>query len=64
LHGDVLHHYPTGKAFVCEDDEAELPRLLIRVLALLGGFLVEKILEQKLKRVKLKRRFFKKPFLF
>jgi len=36
MHGDVLHHYPAGKAFVCEDVEAELPRFLEHAITIAG----------------------------
>ena len=34
--GDVLHHYPAGKAFLCEDAEVELPRFLNRDITIAG----------------------------
>ena len=36
LHGDVLHHYPAGKAFICEDVEEELLRFLDRSISIAG----------------------------
>jgi tRNA pseudouridine13 synthase len=36
LHGDVLHHYPAGKAFICENVEEELPRFLEQGITIAG----------------------------
>ncbi|MDD2382640.1 MAG: tRNA pseudouridine(13) synthase TruD [Sulfurospirillaceae bacterium] len=36
LNGDVLHHYPAGKAFVCENIDVELPRFLARDITITG----------------------------
>jgi len=36
MHGDVLHHYPAGKAFICENVEEELPRFLEHGITIAG----------------------------
>ncbi|MDR1614966.1 MAG: tRNA pseudouridine(13) synthase TruD [Campylobacteraceae bacterium] len=36
LKGDVCHHYPHGKAFLCDDLDAELKRFLARDITITG----------------------------
>lgn len=36
MHGDVLHHYPAGKAFICENIDDELPRFLDKSITIAG----------------------------
>lgn len=36
MHGDVLHHYPAGKAFICENTTDELPRFLDKSITIAG----------------------------
>lgn len=42
INGDVLHHYPHGKAFMCEDIENEVKRFLSKDITITGLLFGEK----------------------
>lgn len=41
MQGDVLHHYPHGKAFVCQDIDAEVERFIKRDITVTGWLVGE-----------------------
>ncbi len=45
LKGDVLHHYPHGKAFLCEDLETEIQRFATKQTTLTGFLLGAKAMQ-------------------
>ncbi len=65
LHGDVLHHYPAGKAFVCEDDEAELPRFIDKGISIAGWLFGGKNIRAEAKAGEVEEKIFQEalPFL-
>lgn len=65
LHGDVLHHYPAGKAFVCENAEEELPRFLERGITIAGWLVGGKNIRAEHKAGVIEQTMFKEsePFL-
>ena len=65
LHGDVLHHYPAGKAFVCENVEEELPRFLEHGITVAGWLLGGKNIRAEYEAGVIEEEIFKEcePFL-
>lgn len=65
MHGDVLHHYPAGKAFVCENVEEELPRFLERGISIAGWLVGGKNIKAEHEAGVIEQEMFKEsePFL-
>jgi len=65
MHGDVLHHYPAGKAFVCENVEEELPRFLERGITIAGWLVGGKNIRAEYEAGVIEQEMFKEsePFL-
>lgn len=65
LHGDVLHHYPAGKAFICENIDEELPRFLEHAITIAGWLVGGKNIRAEYEAGEIEKRSFfeSEPFL-
>ncbi len=65
LHGDVLHHYPAGKAFICEDVTQELPRFLEKNITIAGWLVGGKNIQAEYEAGEIEKELFHEstPFL-
>ena len=65
LRGDVMHHYPAGKAFVGESIEAELPRFQARDITITGWLVGGKNIRAEYEAGEIESKMFQEsePFL-
>lgn len=59
LKGDVLHHYPYGKAFLCENLEDEAKRFQAREITLLGWLIGKRAMQSQGLAKNIEEEFFK-----
>lgn len=65
IQGDVCHHYPHGKAFLCEDLDTELKRFLQKEITLTGWLVGGKCIKAENLSAQIEEEYFleAKPFL-
>ena len=59
LDGDVLHHYPHGKMFLCEDATSESKRFADRNITIAGLLLGKKVLEAQSRAKEIEEEIYK-----
>lgn len=59
FNGDILHHYPHGKAFLCEESNTEAQRFKNRQITLTGWLVGNRTMQSELEAKKIEEEFFK-----
>lgn len=62
--GDVLHHYPYGKAFLCEDLQSEVERFKQRQITLSGWLVGQRAMKSELVSWQIEEEFYKSALPF
>ncbi len=62
--GDILHHYPHGKAFLCEDLDEEAGRFAQRQTTLTGFLVGSRAIKSENEALKIEEEFFKEALRY